>query len=243
MHKLAMLLAIFVVSSYGYWGFDAKGVIKTFKTNDKVVALTLDACGGSIKSSGYDKDLIGFLVANHIPATLFINSRWIDSNPKLFDELSKNPLFEIENHGTRHMPLSLNGLSAYNIAGTKNADEVKEEVLGNHEKVKLLIGRSMKFFRAGTAHYDDESVQIVESLGYKIVGFNINADAGATYNAVQIQKEMAKVSKGDIIIAHMNHPESHNAQGLSKAIIKLQRDGWKFVTLQTALCNNLLTQK
>jgi TusA-related sulfurtransferase len=69
----------------------------------------------------------------------------------------------------------------------------------------------------------------VNSLGYKVIGFGINADAGATNSVAAIQKEMAKTKSGDIIIAHMNHPESHNSEGLSKALKKMQDNGWKFV--------------
>jgi hypothetical protein len=29
----------------------------------------------------------------------------------------------------------------------------------------------------------------------------------------------------------MNHPESQNYEGLSKAILKLKKDGWEFVRL------------
>jgi peptidoglycan/xylan/chitin deacetylase (PgdA/CDA1 family) len=212
-------------------GFSAKGVVERFDANKKQIALTLDACGGSAKSSGYDTKLIEFLKANQIPAVLFINARWIDANPEIFAKLSREPLFDIENHGTHHKPLSLTGLSAYAIAGTKNAKEVEDEVMINHQKIKDLTGKQMHFFRSGTAHYDDESVKIVESLGYKVIGFSINADAGATNSVKQIEIEMSKAKPGDIIIAHMNHPESQNYEGLSKAILKLKKDGWEFVRL------------
>ncbi|HEX7953954.1 MAG TPA: polysaccharide deacetylase family protein, partial [Burkholderiales bacterium] len=44
---------------------------------DKVVALTLDACGG-----GFDADLIGFLVEHRIQTTIFATRRWIRRNPQ-----------------------------------------------------------------------------------------------------------------------------------------------------------------
>jgi peptidoglycan/xylan/chitin deacetylase (PgdA/CDA1 family) len=227
---------IFVcLSAFGYWGFDAKGVVTHFKTSEKTAALTLDACGGSVKSCGYDKALIDFLRANKIPATLFVSAKWIDANKKLYMELINDPNFDVQNHGTRHVPLSMEGKSAYGIKGTNGAEEVKAEVMTNHEKVKAMTGKVMTLFRAGTAHYDDESVAIVNSLGYKVIGFAINADAGATNSVAQIAKELSKTKSGDIIIAHMNHPESHNSEGLSKALKKMQDNGWKFVKVADAL--------
>lgn len=233
--RFLLFISVFCSFAFGYWGFDAKGVVKTFKTDKKEAALTLDACGASALSCGYDKALIDFLKERNIPATLFVTSKWIKANPKLFAELSSNPLFDIQNHGTEHKPLSMGGKSAYGIKGTANAEEVKAEIMGNHEFVKKLNGKTMRLFRSGTAHYDDESVAIAEGLGYHVIGFSVNADAGATNSAATIQKEMAKTKPGDIIIAHMNHPESQNAKGLSAALKKMLDNGWKFVKVSDVL--------
>jgi peptidoglycan/xylan/chitin deacetylase (PgdA/CDA1 family) len=40
-----------------------------------------------------------------VPATLFVNARWIEANPRQFRQLAADPLFEIANHGTEHRPL------------------------------------------------------------------------------------------------------------------------------------------
>ncbi len=233
--RFAILTALLSSFLFAYWGFDAEGVIKNFKTTKKEAALTLDACGASKLSCGYDRTLIDFLKEHKIPATLFITTKWIKANPELFAELSSNPLFDVQNHGTEHRPLSLNGKSAYGIKGTANAEEVRLEIMSNHEFVKKINGKEMRLFRSGTAHYDDESVAIANKLGYKVIGFSVNADAGATNNAETIQKEMAKTKAGDIIIAHMNHPESQNAKGLILALKRMLDDGWKFVKVSDVI--------
>lgn len=235
MRRCLLALVFASCAAFGFWGFDAKGVVKSFPANEKVAALTLDACGSSPVSCGYDKALIDFLKSRNIPATLFITSKWINANPELFMELSTNPLFDVQNHGAEHKPLSMDGKSAYGIKGTANAGEIRAEVMINHEKVKALTGKTMTLFRSGTAHYDDESVAIVKALGYQVIGFSVNADAGATYKAEQIIKEMSKTKPGDIIIAHMNHPESQNAKGLSVALQKMVNEGWRFVKVREAL--------
>ena len=113
------------VARYGHlrprtWGFGGPGVVRDLHTSRRVIALTFDACGGP-GGSGYDQALIGFLRRREVPATLFLNSRWIDANPAAFGQLAAEPLFEIANHGTRHLPLSVTGRSAYGIPGTRNA--------------------------------------------------------------------------------------------------------------------------
>lgn len=89
------------------WGENISGVMTRMNTNRKDIALTFDACGGP-HGSAYDSKLIDYLVTEKIHATLFINARWIDANPATFRALAANPLFEIENHGYEHRPLSMN---------------------------------------------------------------------------------------------------------------------------------------
>src|SRR5580692_5551571 len=94
-----------VVARYGHlrphsWGFGGPGVVRELGTSRRVIALTFDACGG-YGGSGYDQALISFLRRREVPATLFLNSRWIDANPAAFGRLAAEPLFEIANHGTR----------------------------------------------------------------------------------------------------------------------------------------------
>jgi peptidoglycan/xylan/chitin deacetylase (PgdA/CDA1 family) len=213
------------------WGENTVGVKHRLVTNNKVVALTFDACGG-IDGSGYDKKLIDYLIKEQIPATLFMNGRWIDANPEIFHQLAANPLFEIENHGAEHKPLSVTGKSAYGIKGTSDAQEVNDEVRLNAQKIEKLTGRKPKFFRSGTAYYDEVAVQIVESLGEEAVNFNVLGDAGATFSKIQIVHALEGVKPGSIVISHMNHPEKQTAEGIEASVPLLRKKGYSFVKLE-----------
>ncbi|MEC0230386.1 polysaccharide deacetylase family protein [Paenibacillus alba] len=214
------------------WGEQITGVRTHLVTKEKAIALTFDACGGK-EGSGYDEKLINYLIKEHIPATLFINSRWIIANPDTFTKLAANPLFEIENHGTEHRPLSINGKPAYGIAGTKNVSEVIHEVTDNADRIEQLTGRRPVFFRSGTAYYDDVAAAIVHDLGTQLAGYNVLGDAGATYNTDQVYHALMKAKSGSIVLAHMNHPEKDTAEGIIKAIPDLQKAGFQFVQLST----------
>ena len=80
------------------WGEKVTGVKTRLNTDQKVLALTSDACGGP-RGKGFDEKLISFLEREKIPVTLFISGKWIDANQNIFLTLAKHPLFEIENHG------------------------------------------------------------------------------------------------------------------------------------------------
>lgn len=222
---------VFAQTSPLQWGENVTGVVTHFHSNKKELALTFDACGGSVRSSQYDADLIDFLIQNHIPATLFINARWIDTNPDIFMKLSTNPLFEIANHGTAHKPLSVEGKSIYNIHGTASVDEVMSEIEDNNNKIEKLTGKRPTFFRSGTAYYDENAVAIAHTLKMEIGGFSVLGDAGATFSAPKVAGQLTSAHSGDIILLHMNHPESGTREGIIEGINVLLKEGFTFVRL------------
>jgi peptidoglycan/xylan/chitin deacetylase (PgdA/CDA1 family) len=216
------------------WGFGGPGVIRDLHTSRRVIALTFDACGGP-GGSGYDQALIGFLRRHEVPATLFLNSRWIDANPAAFRQLAGEPLFEIANHGTRHLPLSVTGRSAYGITGTSDAGQVYDEVAANQAKLTRLLGVPPRLFRAGTAYSDDIAARIVTAMTDRLVTFSVNGDGGATFTPGQVRDTVAAAPGGSIVLCHMNHPASGTAEGITAAVPRLIHAGYRFARLSDEL--------
>lgn len=212
------------------WGETVTGVRTRMDTSERVVALTLDACG-SDKGKGIDAVLMDFLAREKIPATLFVNARWIDANPEQFRKLAANPLFEIANHGLRHKPASVSGRSIYGIAGTAGTAELVEEIELNARKILEITGQRPKLYRSGTAYYDEVAVEISRALDHQVAGFSVLGDAGATYNAAQVKSALVKSVPGDVILCHMNHPQSGTAAGIMAAVPELKRRGFSFVRM------------
>ncbi|MDT8860933.1 polysaccharide deacetylase family protein [Alkalihalobacillus sp. MEB130] len=215
------------------WGEKVDGVKTHMVTDEKVIALTFDACGGPY-GNGYDEELIAFLRQEQVPATLFINERWIIEHEELFLNLANDPLFQIENHGTAHVPLSVTGKSAWGIDGTLTPEEVKEEVLGNQHTIQNLTGQAPTLFRSGTAFYDEVAVEIVQELGLEVVNFDVLGDAGATFSATEVHQAISKATSGSIVLLHMNQPQSGTAEGVKMAVQDLREKGYEFVTLDYA---------
>jgi peptidoglycan/xylan/chitin deacetylase (PgdA/CDA1 family) len=208
------------------WGMALPGIVTTFAPAGRQLALTFDAC-----DHASDEHLLATLQRYNVPATLFVCSKWIDANPGRVEQLAANPLFDIGNHGTRHVPLSVTGRSAYGIAGTKSADEAVNEVWTEQQRLTSLTGRAPAFYRTGTAHYDDVGVQIVHELGLTPVGFSVNADNGATASAARVSTAVTNAAAGSIVLAHMNHPAAGTGAGFAAAIPAMQTAGWDFVRL------------
>ena len=208
----------------------SNGVKTRLNTDQKVLALTFDACGGP-KGSGYDGKLIEYLESEKIPATLFISGRWMDANPEIFKTLSKNPLFEIENHGLNHKPCSAIGRSVYGIKGTGSVGEIYNEIEGNALKILNLTGRKPKYYRPGTVYCDEICVEIANALGVEVVNFSVRGDAGATYSKKQVKEALWNAPPSSIILMHMNHPAGETAEGVMAAIPELKKRGFKFAEL------------
>lgn len=218
-----------------YWGLEAPGVLTRLPVPDSGVALTFDFCGGT-GGNAADHALIAVLRQQHVPATLFLNSRWVTANQALATELAADPLFELANHGTSHSPLSVSGRSAYGIPGTKNPGEVYDEIMANNARLTELTGKRPLLFRPGTAYLDEVSSEIVRSLGLIPVGFNINGDGGATFPAATVSREVTRARAGDIVIAHGNHPDGGTAAGMTSALAVMKNRGETFLHLpQVAL--------
>lgn len=215
------------------WGMDLACVARRVADRSApTVALTFDACGGP-HADGIDQRLVDLLRREQVPATLFLNARWVGANTALAQDLANDPLFEIGNHGTRHVPLSVTGRSAYGIAGTRSIDEVVDEVWFNHVALSELTGRAPRWFRSGTAHYDEVATAIVSDLGELPVGFVVNGDAGATFTPAQVRREVSApaTAGGAVVIMHMIRPSGGTAEGLTAALPELRARGARFVTL------------
>ena len=216
------------------WGERLEGICSRFETEEKLLALTLDACGGNTPESpgfGYDGEIIELLRKLQVPATLFINGRWAKKHPELTKELGADPLFEIGNHGLRHRPASCSGRSAYGIPGTASLEELLEEIEANGLLLEHMTGEKPGFYRSGTAYYDEVAVQAAVCLGYAVGGYSVLGDAGATFSAAQVEKALLQSRKGDIILCHFNHPEGETAEGLAEALPKLLKRGFRFIRL------------
>ncbi|MFC8502497.1 polysaccharide deacetylase family protein [Pedococcus sp. NPDC057267] len=208
------------------WGMDLPGVTGDLAPA-RAVALTFDACGGP-HGDGYDARLVDTLRRHQVPATFFLNARWVRANRAVAAELAGDPLFEVGSHGVRHVPLSVTGRAAYGIRGTADVGEVWDEVTGGMESVEALTGRVPRWFRSGTAHYDDVALRVVRDLGVQVAGFDVNGDAGATFSASQVAAQLATVRPGSVVISHVNHPGGGTAPGYARGLPLLLDRGLVF---------------
>jgi peptidoglycan/xylan/chitin deacetylase (PgdA/CDA1 family) len=216
----------------GHWGEFVKGVAEEIRSQKKCIAFTFDACGGK-NGNGCDKELIDFLHQEKIPATVFVSGKWIDANFNAFLNLSRDTLFEIENHGFNHKPCAMEGESAYGIHGTSDAEEAFDEIEANSRKIKAITNYEPRFFRSATAFIDEACARMAFELGMTAVSFEVlSGDAVAfTPDLVIEQNVLKNIKPGAIVIMHINHPEWYTYEAMRKIVPKLRQSGYAFVRL------------
>lgn len=196
---------------------------------ERAVALTLDACGGD-----FDADLVDVLVEHRVPATIFVTRRWLLKHPQAVKALAAHPqLFAIENHGENHLaPVIGPGVSVYGVPGVADKAALRREVEGGAKAIVAAGLPKPAWFRGATARYDREAMEEIRAMGYRVAGFSVNGDAGATLSRRAVASRLEKAVPGDVILLHMNKPASQGAEGFRDALPGMIARGLAFVTLR-----------
>jgi peptidoglycan/xylan/chitin deacetylase (PgdA/CDA1 family) len=191
------------------------------------VALTLDACMGEA-----DHRILDALVANAIPATLFVTGRWLAKNADTLKLLLAHPaLFELENHGAMHVPAVLGTEKLYGIPPAGTLARVAAEVEGGARAMAACGIARPSWYRDATALYSPEALGHIRQMGYRIAGFSLNADFGASLPEDKVHDRMLTARDGDVIIGHVNQPKRSSGAGIASGAIALKQKGFRFVRL------------
>ncbi|WP_313530448.1 polysaccharide deacetylase family protein [Shinella sp.] len=192
------------------------------------VALTFDACSG-----GIDRRILDTLIDNRIPATLFVTRRWLARNGPTVRVLADHPeLFEIEDHGAEHVPAVLGSKAVYGIKPAGTLAAVEAEVEGGAGAIATDLGVRAGWFRGATALYSPDALALIKSLGFRIAGYSVSGDEGATASATKAARTIGHARDGDVIIAHINQPNRMSGEGVAKGILELKARGFSFRLLK-----------
>lgn len=191
------------------------------------VALTLDACMGHT-----DERILGALIENNVPATIFTTARWIRANPQSVAVLRSRPdLFEVENHGENHVPAVDRPLSVYGIPAAGSPEAVAREVDGGARAIMAAGLPAPRWFRGATARYSPSAIAAIRAMGYQIAGYSVNGDGGSLLPAKAAQQQIEGARDGDVVIAHINQPTHAAGEGVVAAILALKARGVVFARL------------
>jgi peptidoglycan/xylan/chitin deacetylase (PgdA/CDA1 family) len=229
---LALLLSLFLPVSFPAMA-EGDGLIEpTLRISEggpraPRVALTLDACMGEV-----DLRILDMLVAHQIPATLFVTGRWLAHNAEAVKTLLAHPeLFQLENHGAMHVPAVLGSNKIFGIEPAGTLQAVEAEVRGGEAAMQACGIGKPNWYRDATALYSPEALAQIRQMGFRIGGFSLNSDFGASLPAEKVAERIAAAKDGDVIIGHINQPKRSSGAGVAAGVLALKAKGFSFVRL------------
>ena len=187
-------------------------------SSSKTIYLTMDEG----YEAGYTPSILDTLKAKKVKAVFFVTKQFFDSNPEYIQRMIDEE-HTIGNHTCAHpsggMP-------------TMSMDAQIEDITKLHNLIKDKFNYDMKLFRFPTGTFSEQSLAIVESLGYKSIFWSFaykDYDTSAQMDPTEaLNKCVAKLHPGAIYLLHA--VSSTNAQILGEFIDKARAEGYEFGT-------------
>lgn len=128
------------------------------ETDEKKIAVTFDAAW-----SAEDTDkLLEILKKHDAKATIFVVGDWVRANPDAVKKFHQAG-HEIGNHSDTHTAFS-----------KADREKIKEEIENCNAEIEKITGFKPKILRAPSGDYDNKSIEVTESLGIKMIQWDVD---------------------------------------------------------------------
>lgn len=183
---------------------------------DKEIALTFDI---NWAENEQIYNILDVLDKYNVKGTFFIMGSWVNYSEENVQKLKKiyEGGHEIGNHSYKH-PMF-----------TKISKEKMLEELSKTDKIiEETIGIKPTLFRFPSGDYNGEAVKYINSLGYKIIQWDVDSlDWKNTGEEFEYNRVYDNKSSGSIVLYHNN--TKYTTSNLEKIIIKLNEEEYKFL--------------
>ncbi len=183
-------------------------------TDEKQIALTFDCAWGADKTL----EILAVLEEYNIEATFFMVSFWAEKYPEMVEAIVESGC-EVGNHSSTHPHFSSLTTAA-----------AAAEITSSTEIISEIAGVEIKVFRAPFGEYTNDMITTCESLGQKVIQWDVDTLDWKGISASEISARItSKVSAGSIILMHNN--SDNVVEAIKDAIPKLIEEGYEFVTV------------
>ncbi len=226
--QLALVLAVAAIAGIGIWGRnyqaaeasnmygDRKLPIYCVQTEEKVIALSFDAAWGN-EDTG---QILEILERQDVKVTFFMTGGWVEAYPEDVKRIYEAG-HELGNHSENHLNMS-----------ELSAEEIEEEIMLVHNRVKEITGYNMILFRPPYGDYDNDVITGVENCGYYAIQWSVDSLDWKNYGRDSIIKTVTchkNLGNGSIILCH--NGAKYTADALEDMIIALKEQGYSFVKI------------
>jgi peptidoglycan/xylan/chitin deacetylase (PgdA/CDA1 family) len=196
-------------------------IITGANTRQKVVALTFD----DGPDPRFTPQVLRILKENKITATFFVIGEEAQLHPDLVKQEAAEG-HEIENHTFTHPDLR-----------QRTDLTTSEEILWCQSTIADLTGRSPIYFRPPRKLYNDETIQMTELYGYRLVLWTVCMENRSAPTPQAMSSRVLRYCRpGSIILAHDGRLDrTPTVKALPLLIKELKKKGYRFVTLHELL--------
>ena len=196
----------------------SKHPIYRINKEEKEVSITFDI---NWAEEEYIYEILEVLKENKIKATFFIMGGWVnysDENREKLIQIVEDG-HEIGNHSYIH-PIFTN----------IEEKRIREEIEKTENIFQDVVGFNSNIFRFPSGAYDDRSLQLIETMGYKCIQWDVDSVDWKSESAESEYKRVIdNVKEGSIILFHNN--AKYTPDNLRRIIPELKQKGYDFKTV------------
>ncbi|WP_300347243.1 polysaccharide deacetylase family protein [Clostridium sp.] len=223
--KVIILIFFILIFTFKYVFSKESIPIHSVERDDKKISLTFDV---NWAENDYLYEILDVLEENHVKATFFVMGKWViypEGNREKLLEISKRG-HEIGNHSYVHPDFK-------NISRERIVEEVKK----TENIIKDEIGVKTNFFRFPSGSYNEESLNILNDMGYKCIQWDVDSVDWKGINKEQEYKRVFNNVKGGSIVLYHNNGK-FTVDNLSELIPALKKIGYEFVKISDIIYEN-----
>lgn len=169
----------------------------------------------------YIEDMLDVFDLYQVKTTFFVGGSWVAKNVDLAKEIYKRG-HEIGNHGYNHKDHD-------KLSYQQNYDEIHK----THLLVNANLGKEMNLFAPPSGAYNDTTVEVAKSLGYKTIMWTHDTIDWRDKDADLIVKRVTKnLSNGDLILMH---PTKNTLEALSEILAYAKNNGFEPTTVSDTI--------
>lgn len=154
-------------------------------------------------------DMLSIFDENQVKITFFVSGKWAEKHPELLREMYATG-HEIQSHGYSHKLCSQNSV-----------ETIREEILKTEKVILDILGVKTNVFAPPSGNYDETTVELCRSLGYKLALWNVDTidwREGSTADIIK-NRVLKKHLNGAIVLMH---PKEETVKALPGLISEIK---------------------
>ena len=175
----------------------------------------------------YIAKMLETLEENDVKTTFFMCGYWVEDYPEEVKKIAEAG-HDLGNHSSTHPHMS-----------QMSKEQIKNELMTAHEKVKELTGQDMFLFRPPFGEYDNKVIEAAEECGYYTIQWDVDSLDWKEYG---VEHEISQVlnhkhlGNGSIILFH--NDAKYTPEALDSIIKGLKENGYEIVPLSDLIIKN-----